>query len=173
MKNIHIRPAKLKDAAPLTAFCKKTFIDAFAKMNNKKDFDAYVSKAFTIGKIESEIQDPNALFFIASFKDQWIGYAKLYHSRPPDCVTEDPAIELARLYSLQTFLGHGVGAALVDACVDHAQKNGFHAIWLGSWKKNLRGNAFYQKTGFTICGSQTFTLGSDVQQDYVFARNLA
>jgi GNAT superfamily N-acetyltransferase len=54
-----------------------------------------------------------------------VGYAKLYQSAFPDCVKQLPAIELARLYSMQQYLGCGIGAALLEACLNYARNRAF------------------------------------------------
>ena len=99
-----------------------------------------------------------------------MGYAKLYQSPPPDCVKQLPAIELARLYSIQQYLGCGIGAALLKACLNYARSRAFKSKRLGSWKETHMGNAFYAKMQFEIFGTKTFALGSDIQEDYIFAR---
>ena len=109
-------------------------------------------------------------FFIAKLKNKWVGYAKLYQSLPPDCVKQLPAIELARLYSMQQYFGSGIVPALLEACIDYARNKAFKSIWLGSWKENHRGNAFYVKMQFENIGAKTFSIGSDIQEDYIFAR---
>jgi len=97
-------------------------------------------------------------------------YAKLNQTVPPDCVNQIPSIELARLYSMQEYLGCGIGPALMKACIDFARKKKFKSIWLSSWKKNSRANAFYSKMRFQIIGNTTFALGSDIQDDYIFSK---
>lgn len=169
---ISIRPAQADDAAALAAFSRKTFIDAFAAMNNKDDFDAYVARAFSLDQVTSELHATANTFFIALYRGEWAGYAKVCRSQPPECVTADPAMELCRLYCLQQYIGCGIGQALINECSTHARSLGYHALWLGSWEKNLRGNAFYHKMQFQIAGTTTFTLGSDVQQDHVFVKSL-
>ncbi|MEN8691209.1 MAG: GNAT family N-acetyltransferase [Desulfobacterales bacterium] len=83
-----------------------------------------------------------------------------------------PSIELARLYSMQEYLGCGIGPALMKACINYAREKDFKSIWLSSWEKNSRGNAFYTKMGFQIIGNATFALGSDIQDDYIFAKSI-
>lgn len=168
--SITILPAAPDDAATLAKFSRRTFIDAFAHLNNQQDFNTYVSKAFTQEQILSELRDPGCFFFIARMNGKWAGYAKLECSFAPASVKVKPAIELSRLYSLQETLGIGIGFALMKKCIAHARSMGFKSIWLGSWKKNHRGNAFYHKMGFSIAGSKTFTLGSDVQEDHLFVK---
>ncbi len=164
--------AKPSDASSLSKFAEKTFREAFARLNNKQDFEKYVAESFTENKIKSEISDRKSLFYIARLKDQWVGYAKLCKSPPPECIRPLPTIELCRLYSLQQYWGYGIGPALMGKCIEHACNNEFKSIWLSSWIKNNRGNAFYSKMKFEIVGSATFTLGSDIQEDHIFSKLL-
>ena len=165
-----IKLAKPSDAASLATLAEKTFRDTFAQSINKKDFESYVARSFSENQIRYELLDNASAFFIARLEDTWVGYAKLYQSPPPDCVKPLPAIELARLYSMQQYLGCGIGAALLEACLNYARSSAFKSIWLGSWQENHRGNAFYTKKQFEILGTKTFAIGSDIQEDYIFAR---
>ena len=165
-----IRDANPSDAASLAKLAEKTFRDAFAQFINREDFESYVARCFTENQIRSELLDSAATFFIAKLKDKWVGYAKLHQSPAPDCVKPRPAIELARLYCKQQYWGHSIGAALVEACISYARSKAFRSIWLSSWQENHRGNAFYAKMHFEVLGTKTFAIGSDIQQDYVFAR---
>ncbi len=169
-----IRRASPEDAVMLARFAEKTFRDAFFLMHKhvQADFETYVASSFTEEKIRAELENDGAAFFIATIKSQWAGYVKLHKSTPPESVKLLPAIELSRLYSLQEYLGCGIGQALVEACVEQAKSKGFKSIWLGSWKENSRGNAFYAKMGFEIIGSKTFALGADIQEDHVFVKVL-
>ena len=167
-----IRLAEPSDAFSLAELAEKTFRGAFAKMNDKANFEKYVALSFTENQIRSELLDNASTFFIAKLDDRWVGYAKLYRSIPPDCVNQIPSIELARLYSMQKYLGCGIGPALMKACINYAREKDFKSIWLSSWMKNSRGNAFYTKMGFQIIGNATFALGSDIQDDYIFSKSL-
>ena len=167
-----IQLAEPANAAPLAKLAEKTFRDAFAQFINKEDFERYVARSFNENQIKSELLDSASAFFIARLRDKWVGYAKLHQSPPPDCIKQLPAIELARLYSRQQYLGHGIGAALVEACIVYARSKAFKSIWLGSWKENHRGNAFYKKMQFEVLGHKTFAIGSDIQEDHIFARQI-
>ncbi|MCG8633313.1 MAG: GNAT family N-acetyltransferase [Desulfobacterales bacterium] len=167
-----IQRAAASDAAALAGLGKKAFTEAFARLNNKDDFQSYVESSFTEDRFRSELLDKESIFFIAKVSGQWAGYAKLSTGPSPECVQPLPAIELSRLYALKPYWGCGIGPALMETCIAHARSSGFKAIWLGSWKKNNRGNAFYRKKGFTIAGSTTFTLGSDIQEDHVLVKSL-
>ncbi|MDX2441422.1 MAG: GNAT family N-acetyltransferase [Desulfobacterales bacterium] len=167
-----LHTAKSSDASSLSKLAEKTFREAFAKLNRKQDFEKYVTESFPEDKIKSEISDRDSFFYIAKLKGQWVGYAKLCQSPPPECVRPLPSIELCRLYSLQQYWGSGIGLTLMEKCIEHARNNAFKSIWLSSWKKNNRGNAFYNKMNFEITGSTTFALGSDIQEDHIFSKLL-
>ena len=171
-KKLIIQLAEPFDANSLSKLAEKTFRGAFAKLNDKENFENYVARSFTENQIRYEILDSASTFFIANLNHQWVGYAKLNQGVPPDCVNQIPSIELARLYSMQEYLGCGIGPALMKACINYAQEKDFKSIWLSSWKKNNRGNAFYTKMGFQIIGDATFALGSDIQNDYIFSKSL-
>lgn len=167
-----IQLAKPSDAFFLAKLAEKTFRGAFAKLNDKENFERYVELSFTENQIRSEILDSESTFFIAKLNDNWVGYAKLNQGVPPDCVTQIPSIELARLYSMQEYLGCGIGPALMKVCINYARIKDFKSIWLSSWKENSRGNAFYAKMQFEITGTTTFALGSDIQDDYIFSKSI-
>lgn len=165
-----IQLAEPSDASSLARLAEITFRDAFARFINKDDFESYVARSFSENQIKSELLDRASTFFIAGLNNKYVGYAKLYQGPPPDCIKRLPAIELARLYTMQQYLGCGIGAALLEACINWARSRAFKSIWLSSWQENHRGNAFYAKMQFEILGTKTFALGSEIQEDYVFAK---
>ncbi len=165
-----IQLAESHDAFSLSKLADKSFRGAFAKLSDKENFETYVALSFTEDQIRSEILDSASTFFIAKLNDEWVGYAKLNQTVPPDCVNQIPSIELTRLYSMQEYLGCGIGPSLMKACINYAREKDFKSIWLSSWKKNSRANAFYTKMRFQIIGNTTFALGSDIQDDYIFSK---
>ena len=167
-----IQMAEPSDAAPLARLAEITFRDAFARFINREDVESYVARSFTENQIRSELLNANTTFFIARIKDEWVGYAKLYQGPAPDCIKPLPAIELARLYSMQQYLGYGIGTVLLETCISCARSRAFKSIWLSSWQENHRGNAFYTKMRFEILDTKTFVIGSDIQEDYIFARQI-
>ena len=51
--------------------------------------------------------------------------------------------------------------------IDIAKKKQKKYIWLGVWNENTNAIAFYKKMGFVIFDRHTFTIGKDVQEDYL------
>lgn len=171
-KEIHVRKATQKDAALLATVGARTFHDAFAAQNNPEDLADYLRTAFTTDKMLTELQEPTSLFFIAEFDGQAVGYTKVRAVKQPDCVPDAQPLELERIYVDQHVVGKGIGAALMQAAIDAGTQNGYQTIWLGVWKKNKSAIAFYQKWAYEIVGEHEFVVGSDVQHDYIMARNL-
>jgi GNAT superfamily N-acetyltransferase len=167
-----LRIAAEKNAARLAPLGYATFDQAFREMNNQEDFDAYLAHAFSLESVSEELKDSRAEFFVALEGDEPVGYFKLFAGMAPACVTPVPAIELARFYTLKSQWGKGVGALMMEEALAVAQKRKWVAMWLSSWKKNHRGNAFYRKWGFDVAGEKTFTIGKDVQEDFVLTRPL-
>jgi GNAT superfamily N-acetyltransferase len=160
------------NAARLSSLGSKTFSQAFRELNNPEDFDAYLAHAFSLETIDNELSDSRADFFVAFNGDEPLGYYKLYAGSAPDCVAPLPAVELARFYVLKSEWGKGVGPAMMQQVLNQAREKGFAALWLSSWQKNHRGNTFYGKWGFHIIGEKTFTIGRDVQEDFILRRVL-
>lgn len=167
-----IRIVAEKDAARLSSLGYRTFNQAFRALNNPKEFNTYLAHAFSMETISDELADGQADFFVAFQGDEPVGYFKLYAGPAPECVTPLPAIELARLYALESHWGKGVGQTMMRQALSLARDKGFAALWLSSWKKNHRGNAFYEKWDFDKVGEKTFTIGKDVQEDFILSRPL-
>ena len=172
VSNIVIRQATLAEAEALVELAARTFYDAFAATNTPENMRAYMSAAFTVEQMNAELHDPHSTFLLAELAGQQVGYAKLLGSEVPGCVVVRPAIELSRLYVDQNVLGAGVGAALMQACLDTARHAGFQAIFLGVWENNPRAQVFYRKWGFERVGEHVFQMGDDPQTDWWMMRAL-
>lgn len=169
--SVIIRAATVEDAQLLADLGARTFYDAFAEDNTESDMTAYLVRSFSLDVQSRELNDPNAVFLIASVAAQSVGYARLRTSDPPPCIFGSRPIEIARLYSDRLWIGRGVGSSLMRACLDHAIERGHDAVWLDVWERNPRAIAFYEKWGFSVVGEQDFVLGEDVQHDLLMARS--
>jgi ribosomal protein S18 acetylase RimI-like enzyme len=170
--SIAIRRASPQDAVLLAELGARTFKGAFGSLTPEPDLMSYLAEAFTVERLSLELADPRSTFLIALVNGDPVGYAKLHAGSVPDCVSDKPAVELVRLYSSQEWLGRGVGAALMETCLELARQKGYSTVWLSSWKRNHRANAFYRKWRFQVVGSKTFVVGTDVQEDFILARPL-
>lgn len=170
--NVSVRRATHADAALLADLGASTFYDSFAADNNPEDIAAYLAASFGVEKQTEELADPQCLFLIAEIEGDAVGFAQLRSGEPPACIKGLKPIELARIYVSQSWLGFGVGAALMRACVDEARASGRETMWLGVWERNARAQAFYRKWNFSVVGEHIFQLGSDPQTDWLMERSL-
>lgn len=68
----------------------------------------------------------------------------------------------------KAWVGKGIGAQLMQACLGEAEPAGCDVVWLGVCEMNPRVIAFYQKWGFATVGIHEFCLGDDVQHDFIY-----
>jgi ribosomal protein S18 acetylase RimI-like enzyme len=169
---VHIRVATTADNTILAELGARTFFDTFVQDNTSEDMGAYLAASFSPQTQAEELADPLTTFLIAEIDNAVVGYARLRLGTPPSSIIGRQPLEIARLYSAKAWIGHGVGATLMAACLATAARQGCDTIWLGVWEKNTRAIAFYRKWGFETVGTQAFQLGSDLQNDLLMARLL-
>jgi len=171
-----IRRAVPSDAAALAVFAAEAFADTFAADNTPEDMAAYLIEAFGEEQQRAELSDAACTVLVAERDGELAGYAMLRDGARPSGASSaelDEAMEIARLYAGRRWIGTGVGAALMQCCLDFAAERGREWVWLGVWERNARAIAFYSRWGFTDVGSQHFQLGADLQTDRIMARRLA
>ncbi len=168
-----VRRATPSDAARLASFATAAFVDTVAAQNDPADMAVYLAEAFGEPRQRAELTDPACTVFLAEHEGELAGYAMLRDGEPPACVPDRSAIEIARLYAGQPWIGAGIGALLMQRCLVEAASRGRRTIWLGVWERNVRAIGFYQRWHFSIVGSQPFQLGRDRQNDRVMCRRVA
>lgn len=166
-----IRKALPEDVDLLITLGKRCFYEAFHEVTAPDDMEAYIASTFKRSAITQQLKDDRALVFIAEMDAAPAGYAYSHPAVPPECV-KDAAIKLERLYLRKRYYGCAVGDALMQISLTEARSHGFQSVWLSSWELNERANAFYKKWGFTIVGNQKFTVGRDIQNDFILSRKI-
>ena len=106
-----------------------------------------------------------------------VGYVMLIRGVPDDediarAVPLRPAVELSKMYVLSDSHGSGVSAALMSAALTRAAELDAQCVWLGVNQNNQRAQRFYTKHGFSVKGTKTFRVGTDLEDDYVMVRPL-
>ena len=165
-----IRRGTPQDAELLAELGARTFADTFGSQNTPEDLTAYLNSAFTPEVMREELNNAGNAFFLAFLDDKPAGYIKLRQGNAPSCVRGPQPIELERIYVTAEVAGRGIGGQLKDRVLAEARQRGFKTIWLGVWKENHQALQIYHRWGFKIAGEQTFTMGEDIQFDWVMAR---
>jgi len=165
--NIAVRKAFPRDVDLLIQLGKRCFYEAFNEVTAPDDMQAYLKTTFQKAAIETQLMDERSLIFIAEVGADAAGYVYCQPAAPPPCVREKAAIKLERLYLRKRYYGRAVGDALMQVSIANSRSRGYQSIWLSSWELNDRANAFYKKWGFKAVGKQIFTVGSDIQNDFI------
>jgi diamine N-acetyltransferase len=175
MKESNSLPIKIRIASPpdiplLTDIGAETFSDTFAEENTPQDMKLYLAGAFSPEQQALEMADPATKFLIAQTGGEVVGYARIIFRNAPVAILGRAPMEISRLYSRKPWIGKGVGAAVMRACLREATTHRCDVVWLDVWEQNPRAIAFYSRWGFLKAGTQTFKLGNDLQHDLIMAR---
>ena len=167
---IIIRMATNQDAELIADISRRTFYDSFEKENTKEDMDKFMNEQFTRDALMKEVGEERNIFLLAYDKDEPVGYARMRENNIPPELGTDHAIEIARIYAVQSSIGKGVGSALMQKCIDTARQRNFGIVWLGVWEHNKRAIDFYTQWGFEKFSDHDFILGNDVQKDWLMKK---
>jgi ribosomal protein S18 acetylase RimI-like enzyme len=169
---IKIRIANKKDAELIADLSRQTFYHTYAAHNSNENMKKFMNTQFSKKNLMAEVDQKENIFLLAGNENRIVGYAKITEEKTPELLESGTAIQIARIYSVTEKIGKGVGSALMQKCIDLAKKKNKKVIWLGVWKKNKRAIDFYIKWGFEIFDEQEFTLGNDVQKDWLMKKEL-
>lgn len=172
-ERVNIRCATAADNVLLAELGARTFQETFGEVNSPENMAAYLAASYSPEIQAAELADPSVVFMIAEITGAAAGYAQLRDGQPPSCITGSRPVELVRLYARKEWIGCGVGAALMQACIAEAERRGCDTLWLGVWEHNARARTFYNRWGFSAVGTHIFQLGSDPQTDFLLQRALA
>jgi diamine N-acetyltransferase len=169
---VDIRLAGDEDAELIADLSRRTFYDTFASQNTKEDMDKFMSEQFTQEELMKEVGAEGNIFLIAFINNEAVGYVKMREGEIRPELMNKPAIEIARIYAVNTMTGKGIGSALMQKCIEISKKKDKQLIWLGVFKKNKVAIDFYTKWGFEIFAEHSFLLGNDLQMDWLMKKEI-
>jgi ribosomal protein S18 acetylase RimI-like enzyme len=152
-----IRRATRADAEALRQFAIDSFRETYGAVNTPENMADYVANSFSPGRIAGLLADEGTIMLVLE-RDGVAGYAQL---------TRGDAMEIDRFYISSKLHGTGAAQALMLEVIRVGREDKAHSLRLGVWAQNPRAIAFYSKLGFVKVGEQTFTLGTDPQNDWV------
>ncbi len=155
---IEIVTATIKDAALIVKIGAQSFIESHGRSASEKDITNYVAGKFTIEQIESEFSNANAIFKLAIYNNETVGYSKLVLNCPNPAIEEQTVCKLERLYVVESHLDKKIGQPLFDLNIELAKAHQQKGIWLYVWTGNARALRFYEKQGFKIAAETSFKI---------------
>jgi len=169
---VTLRSASPADATQLAEFARRNFAETFGPSNTPEDLELHLSYTYSPDIQRRELSNPRFTTILAESEGKLAGYAQLRETKAPASVTSGEPIELLRFYVDRPWQGRGVARLLMEAVFAAARGRGAGSVWLCVWQENPRAIAFYEREGFLRVGTQDFLLGTDVQLDWVMARDI-
>lgn len=172
-----VAPAESGEAVELAAVAAQTFPLACPPTATAQNIASFIDANLSVARFAEYLGDPDRAILTARQDNRIVGYAMLVrgvsdHPGVQRAVNIRPAAELSKIYVLPDRHASGAAAALMERMLAIAAEWGVRCVWLGVNQENQRAQRFYLKSGFTINGTRTFQLGSDVESDYVMIRAL-
>lgn len=172
MTDIQITKADPSQAPLLQKIGRTTFYETFAEGNSEENMAQYLEEGFSLEKVRTELENPEASIYFAWLDGQVIGYLKLNFGDSQTEKQNAQAVEIERIYVLKDFLGKKVGQILFEKALEIAKSAKAPYVWLGVWEENPRAIRFYAKNGFVPFDKHIFRLGDDEQTDILMKLTL-
>ena len=164
----------MEDVPALSVMAKKTFYDTFTGTCTEDDMQHFLKKYYEEPILAEELNSGIEYYFAEvdgipagyiSFKDETPDFPEIKGSS---------ALELKRLYVLESFHGKGTAHVMMEFFMDHAVSQGYDVVFLGVWEYNFRAQKFYAKYGFkTSEHKHDFPIGDTPQTDIYLIKFLS
>lgn len=176
--SIDVRVAITSDADVIARIAAATFPLACPPGLPAADVAAFITQNLSEERFGEYLADPTRMLLLASADGEPAGYSMLIFEQPHDddvraTITAGPTVELGKFFVLAEQHGRGLAGALMAAILEAAPSRGARGIWLGVSSDNARANRFYEKHGFLLRGTKSFTVGTrHFENDFVRERIL-
>jgi ribosomal protein S18 acetylase RimI-like enzyme len=169
---IKIIRAGLDDALDILELSRKTFIETYFEVSDKKQVLKFIDTYLTIQKIKEDLQNPSILFYIARKGIQGVGILKIVENVTAKGIEDKKCLMLDKLFVLKDYHGNKIGTDLMDIAKQHAFDNHFQVIWLQVWQKNSSAIKFYQHGGFVVYDTCLFEYYEEPENDFLLKFDL-
>ncbi|WP_222982799.1 GNAT family N-acetyltransferase [Flagellimonas meishanensis] len=156
----------------LVRIARETFVAAFEKDNDPKDFQDYVQKAFDPERIKRELKNKDSIFYFVYGYQELVGYFKLNVGDAQTDVHDANSLEIERIYVLEAHQGKNLGSLMLAKIQELVRELDKEYVWLGVWERNLGAIRFYQRHGFQKFGEHPYYIGRDRQTDWLLRLNV-
>ena len=152
---------------------RQSFIDAFEKVSEPESFKKYTETAFLPDVLRDDLLDAQTAIYLLKMRDgETAGYVKLRWDRSEEFFPNEKAIELQRIYLLESYWGKGLGKILLDYCEKYGKEHDFTWIWLIVWSENYDAIRFYEREGWEKFAQKDFQFGNEIHHDPVLRKFL-
>jgi ribosomal protein S18 acetylase RimI-like enzyme len=170
--NWRLRPAGPDDAPALAELGWRTFIDTFGHLYPPEDKESFRAERFSLPRTRADLDEAGRRIMLAEAGGTLVGFADLGALTLPVTDPEAGALELHRLYVVESAKGSGLAQDLMRDALDHARSVGAPALYLGVFHANARAQAFYRRHGFQIVGAYHFKVGGTLDDERIMRLDL-
>jgi len=168
-----LREARRGDVAALSRLGIDSFVAKFGDMYRPEDLSAFLDEVHSEQAIAAELANPDRRYCLAEADGRLVGYCKMGLSCGwPEYARGEDAVELKQLYTDPGATGRGIGGALMEWALSTARMRGADEMQLSVWSGNAGAQAFYARYGFEKIADITFAVGSQIDEEFLFARML-
>ena len=162
---IRYREATLADATALKALFAESFIETFGHLYRPSDLEEFLA-GNSDAKWKANLTDPDVAIHVAEDGGELAGFVELAPKKLP-YETDQPAIELRRLYLRSNAHGRGIADHLMRWALREAADRGARELILSVFVDNHRARRFYQRYGFEVVGKYDFMVGTHADEDLI------
>ena len=169
-----IRRASTADAESVAALGARLFAETYGPTHPEPELSRYLAREFAVKDVRNALASDDVRMLLVEHPERGpIAYAYVRVSlEPPAGVEGTRVVEIARFYVDTAYHGRGVGAALMEECLDDAKARGADVVWLQVWKEAPWAVGFYARMGFVVVGSAPFYFGEQVGDDHIMERQV-
>ncbi|WAT16737.1 N-acetyltransferase [Aurantiacibacter sp. MUD11] len=170
-----LRPASLDDAENLARLGRESFCHAFEHLYRAEDLAAFLEEAYSVEAVAREIADPGIVHQLTE-DSPGSGLTAFIKTRLESPYAEHSEARkpfgLGQLYTDPARTGEGLGAALMDWCLNFARSRGCDAVQLSVWSENYGAQRFYQRYGFGKIADIEFWVGEQCDHEFLYELRL-
>jgi len=170
-----LRDATPDDAAALARLGHESFCHAFEHLYRQEDLLPFLNEVYSPEAVATEIADPGIRHQLTQDDPDapLSAYIKVKYDSPyTEFSDAKNPLCLGQLYTDPARTGEGLGAALMDWCLDLARERGCDAVQLSVYSENFGAQRFYQRYGFEKIADIGFWVGEQRDAEFLYELRL-
>ncbi len=151
---MQIKPIDNTHAEELSSLAKSIYNEYYLHLWHPGGAEWYMDEyAYHPEKLHIELSDPNNLHFIVYDLELPVGYLKIKLDEELTGYEKFNGMEIERIYLLKKAAKKGIGQQLMQLAESIAIRHNKEMIFLKAMDTSIKAIAFYQKNGYSICGT--------------------
>ena len=168
-----LRAPTAADLTALSVLGMAAFVAKFGDLYRPHDLLPFLLDNYTEAALAPELADPAKLYRVAEQDGVLIAWCKLGLTCGfPEHARGQRVMELKQLYTAPQATGNGLGRQLMDWAMSEFTARGADEVQISVWSGNPGAQRFYRRYGFDKVADITFRVGSQLDDEFLFARML-